>query len=46
MTTHKRPDVFPVHLEPETLPVPETPEEAFELLWLALADAEKRDVQK
>ena len=38
MTTHKRHDVFPDHLHPETLPVPETADEAFELLlWLALS---------
>jgi len=38
MTTHANPEVFPDLLEPETLPVPETPNEAFELLlWLWLA---------
>jgi hypothetical protein len=43
MTTHERPEVFPDHLEPEKLPVPETKGEAFELLlWLALADAKKQ----
>ena len=37
MTTHKRPEVFTDHLEPSALPVPETREEAFELLlWLWL----------
>jgi hypothetical protein len=44
MTTHDRPEVFPDHLETEKLPVPETKDEAFELLlWLALADARKKD---
>jgi hypothetical protein len=42
MTTHDRPEVFPDHLEPEKLPVPETKDEAFELLlWLALGEANK-----
>jgi len=40
MTTYSNPDVFPDHLHAETLPVPETKEEAFELLlWLALGTA-------
>jgi hypothetical protein len=42
VTTPKRPEVFPEHLHPETLPVPETKGEAFELLlWLWLEEAEK-----
>jgi hypothetical protein len=42
MTTHRRPEVFPEHLHPETLPVPETKGEAFELLlWLWLGETEK-----
>ena len=34
MTTHSRPDAFPEHLRPYLLPIPETPDEAFELLLL------------
>ena len=42
MTTHAHPEVFPDHLHPETLPVPETSDEAFELLlWLALGTPPK-----
>jgi len=42
MTTHSNPDVFPDHFHPETLPVPETEEEAFELLlWLATPTPEE-----
>jgi hypothetical protein len=47
VTTHDRPEVFPDHLHPETLSVPETKDEAFELLlWLWLAETQKHSETK